>query len=448
MSKLTNTIKPNLDNITPYKEALDKALNGNNNLEIANAHSVLAKAYFYEKQFQEGIDHFDSAILLTKNIDYKKLNAKYLGMKGMAFLDGNIPEEGYICFEEVLQIARDTEDTGLESDALGSMGLVYLETGDPGLAREKFTQALALADNMNDMRRIMTQKGNLGNTHLTIASAEDAYNCFEDALKIARKLDDKFSQIGYLNNIGLLRDNSANIEETINAFEEVRELSSEVKDINGEINALHILIRIYSKENIKSERTLDFINRILDLSITVQDKKMEMHYNDIKIVFLIGLKKVKDAIDFITSKLATNDYKNDNNHRIALLTNLGNAYYDYNDLENAQKAYEEALTIAETDSLKLVMAKLLGRIGAIQADLDNLEESDQKLLLSIEYLKDLNDNYLLGQQYCLLAMNKKDEKDLKKAEEYCNEAITAYTETNSNIHISKAKELLGYIKES
>lgn len=447
MSKLINRVKPNLENINPYKEALNKALKGEDNLEIAKAHSVLAKAYFYEKQFQEGIDHFDSAILLTKNIGDKVLNANYIGMKGMAFLDGNIPEEGFVCFEEVLQIAKDIEDTGLESDALGSMGLVYLETGDPGLAREKFTQSLALADEINDLRRIMTQKGNLGNTHLTIASAEDSYSCFEEALKIARKLGDKHSQIGYLNNIGLLRDNANNTEETISAFEEVRELASEVGDVNGEINALHHLIRIYSLDKTKSELTLNFIDRILLLSETVKDKKMEMHYNDMKIVFLIGLQRLEEAIDFINSKLETEDYKNDENHRIAILTNLGNAYYDKNELENAQTAYEEALTLAEKESKIPVMAKLLGRIGAIQADLGNLKESNIKLLSSIEYIKEVNDNYLLGQQYCLLAMNEKDSKNSQKAAEYCNEAIKAYSETKSELHISKAKELLASIKE-
>lgn len=448
MSKLINTIKPNLDNILPYKESLDKALKEGNKLGIAEAHSVLAKVYFYEKQYQEGIDNFDSAILLAKSIGDKKLNAKYIGIKGMAFLDGNIPEEGYLCFEEVLTIAKDIEDTGLESDALGSMGLVYLETGDPGLAREKFTHALALADEINDVRRIMTQKGNLGNTHLTIASAEDAYNCFEEALEIARKLDDKVSQIGYLNNIGLLRDNADNTEETLIVFEEVRELASEINDVNGELNALHHLIRIYSIDKTKSEQTLNFIDRILILSETIKDKKMEMHYNDMKMVFLIGFKRLEEAIEFINAKLETEDYKNDGNNSIATLTNLGNAYYDNNELENAQIAYEEALTLADKKSKMPVMAKLLGRIGAIQADLGNLKESNKQLLKSIDYINQFHDNYLLGQQYCLLALNEKDSKNLKKAEEYCNQAIKAYSETKSELHISKAKELLALIRES
>ena len=446
--KLENTVKPNLENIIPYKKALEKALIKNNDVEICKAHAALAEIYFYEKQYQEGIDHFDSAILLAKSLGDRKLNARYIGMKGMAFLNGNIPEDGYTCFEEVLKIAEEVKDEGLESDALGSMGLVYMETGDPGLAREKFTKALALAENIHDKNRVMIQKGNLGNVHLTIAAADDSYNCYAEALAIARELKDKVSQLGYLNNIGLLRDNSGNIEETITTFEEVRELAEEINDVNGELNALHHLIRIYSQDKNKSEQTITYIERILNLSKIVNDKKMEMHYNDMKIVFLIGLKKQKEAIEFIKSKLSTQEYQEDKKHRLAILTNLGNAYYDLNKLDNAQQAYDDALLLAQELSNTSSIAKLLGRLGAIYADKGDLKVSNKKLLSSIDYINDLKDNYLLGQQYCLLAMNEKESKNIAKAEEYCNEAISAYSETKSILHISKAKELLGYIKES
>lgn len=447
MSKLVNTVKPNDENIIPYKEALEKALIENNDIEISKAHVALAEIYFYEQQYQEGIEHFDSAILLAKSIGDKKLNARYIGMKGMAFLNGNIPEEGYTCFEEVLEIAEEIKDEGLESDALGSMGLVYMETGDPGLAREKFTKALALAENINDKNRVMIQKGNLGNVHLTIAAADDAYNCYAEALSIARKLKDKVSQLGYLNNIGLLRENAGNIEETISTFEEVRELAEEMNDVNGELNALHHLIRIYSQDKNKSEQTIALIERVLDLSKIEKDKKMEMHYNDMKIVFLIGLKKQKEAIEFIKSKLTTKEYQEDKKHILATLTNLGNAYYDLNELDNAQQAYDDALLLAKELSNNSSIAKLLGRLGAIYADKGDLKVSNEKLLNSIDYIKEVNDNYLLGQQYCLLAMNEKEADNIEKAEAYCNEGILAYSETKSELHISKAKELLGYIQE-
>lgn len=448
MSKLENIVKPNEENITPYKAALDKALKENDDKKISQAHIDLAEVYFYEQQYQEGIDHYDSAILLAKSIGDKKLHAKYIGMKGMAFLNGNIPEEGYKCFEEVLQIAEDINDLGLESDALGSMGLVYMETGDPGLAREKFTKALALAENINDKNRIMIQKGNLGNAHLTIASAEDAYNCYAEALSIAKKLNDKVSQLGYLNNIGLLKDNAGNIDETVATFEQVRVLAEEINDVNGELNALHHLIRIYSQDKSKSVQTISFIERVLDLSKIVHDKKMEMHYNDMKIVFLIGLKKQKEAIEFIKNKLATKEYQENKKHILTILTNLGNAYYDLNELDNAQQAYDKALLLAKELSNKSSIAKLLGRLGAIYADKGDLKVSNEKLLSSIDYVNKIKDNYLLGQQYCLLAMNEKEAENITKAEEYCNEAITAYSETKSEMHISKAKELLVYIKKS
>lgn len=445
--KLENAVKPNLENIIPYKKALEKALKENNDFEICKAHAALAEIYFYEKQYQEGIDHFDSAILLAKSLGDKTLNARYLGMKGMAFLNGNIPEEGYTCFEEVLSIAEEIKDAGLESDALSSMGLVYMETGDPGLAREKFTKALILAEKINDQHRIMFQKGNLGNVQLTIASAEDAYNYYAEALSIAKKLNDKVSQLGYLNNIGLLRDNAGNTEETIEAFEEVREISEEINDINGELNALHQLIRIYSNNKNKAEIILKYIERVLVISKVKNDKKMEMHYNDMKVVFLIKLKKQKEAIEFIKIKLATEEYLSEKKHRLAFLTNMGNAHYDLDELDSAQSAYDDALSLAKELSNTSSIAKLLGRLGAIYADKGDIKISNEKLLDSINHINELGDNYLLGQQYCLLAMNEKEINNLKQAEEYCNKAILAYNETKSELHISKANELMSYITE-
>lgn len=447
MSKLENVIKPNEENIIPYKEALGKALKGNNDIEICKAHAALAEVYFYEKQHQEGIDHFDSAIMLAKSIGDQKLHAKYIGMKGMAFLNGNIPEEGYICFEKVSKIAEEINDDGLESDALGCMGLVYMETGDPGLAKERFVTALALAEKSNDQHRIMLQKGNLGNVNLTIAAAEDSYKYYAEALNIARKLKDKVSQLGYLNNIGLLKDNAGNTKESIEAFEEVRKLAEEINDVIGELNALHHLIRIYSNDNNKAELSLKYIERVLQLSKIVNDKKMELHYNDMKLVFLIRMNKQQEAIKFIKSILDTEDYNSDKKHRLAVLTNLGNAYYDLNDLDNAQSAYDDALLLAQDLSHTSSVAKLLGRLGAIYADKGDIKVSNEKLLSSIEYITELKDNYLLGQQYCLLAMNEKESNNIDKAEEYCNKAISAYNETKSDLHVSKAKELMSYIKD-
>ncbi len=372
----------------------------------------------------------------------RALEARYLGANGVKLIEAKQIQEGYRCFEQVYEIAQEIGDRGLESDALGSMGMVYLDAGDPASAIEKLNAALAIAEEIKDQRREMAHLGGLGNVYLHIAAGEEAVRFFSRALAIAEELGDKQSQAGYLNNLATMEKNAKQYKKAAQLFEQVRPLTRELGDITGERNALRHLIEIYSDNNTNNDLVLVYLRRAIALSQQLDDYPTEAAYEDALILTLLSLNRHQEALEVIDIALQNTRLADLPERKLHLLVNRGNACFDGNQLDAAYDAYEQALKYAVRRQNWQVEARMLGRLGAVEAERGNWDTAVPYTQQSLEKAERIDDKRLIGEQYCMLALANRDLGNRDKAICYCQKAIAAFDTVTVNPLKEKSMRLL------
>ncbi len=367
------------------------------------------------------------------------LEARRLGAEGVAYIETNQLQEGYHCFEQVYAIAQEIGDRGLESDALGSMGMVHLDTGNPAAAIEKLNAALVIAEETEDRQREMAQLGSLGNVYLHIAAGEEAVRFFSRALQMAKELGDKQSQAGYLNNLATMEKNAKQYEKAAQLFERVRPLTRELGDVTGERNALRHLITIYSDNNTNNDLVLVYLRRAIALSQQLDDYQTEAAYEDALILALLSLNRHQKALELIDAALQNERLSDLPERKLHLLVNRGNAYFDDNQLDMAYDAYEQALKYAVRRQNWQVEARMLGRLGAVEAERGNLDTAVSYTQQSLKKAEQIEDKLLISEQYCMLALVHQDLGNQAEAIACCQKAVDTFDD--AVIHPLKEKAL-------
>ena len=306
------------------------------------------------------------------------------------------------------------------------MGLVHLDTGDPAMAIEKFKAALKIAEAHEDLHRKMHHLGGLGNIYLTIAADDQSIQFFNQAYDLALELEDEGAQAGFINNIAIIKKNVNDLDESIKLFEQARNLTRKIGDIPGERNALRHLIDLYSDANKNIDLVLVYIQRAIDLSQQLDDYTAEVTYHDAQILVLLTLNRHPEALRLIDAALQDPRLAKFPERKMQLLVNRGNAYFDGNQIEAANTAYEAALEAAIRQQNWTVEARMLGRLGAIQAELGNLDAAIDYAEQSLKKAKQVEDTRLIGEQYCMLALANQDSGKNAEAIGYCEQALEIF----------------------
>ena len=370
------------------------------------------------------------------------LTARRLGATGAQHLAAKQIEASYRCFEQVYEIARANGHRGLESDALGSMGMVYLETGDPALALQKLKEGLTIAQEIADQKREMAHLGTLGNVYLNLAAGEEAVRFFTQALDLAEVLGDKRAKAGYLTNLATIEKNARQFEKAGQLFEQVRKLTRELGDVPGERNALRHLITLYSERNSKHDLVLVYLQRACVLSQQLHDEQGEAAYQDALILSLLSLNRQREALQLLDAALADERLTLLPERKLQLLVNRGNACFDEHWLDEAFTSYQQALKLAIRRQNWQVEARMLGRLGAVEAERGNVAAAVSFAQQSLAKAERIDDDLLRGEQYCMLALVHRDMGETEEAITYCRQAVDTFAEDSGHPLREKSLRLL------
>jgi len=414
----------NLDEVlVELRKEIDAAQSKADKVGLSQLYKKYTQVLMAVQDYEQGEIQFHNAISLAKDLEDPRLEAQYIGALGNMYVAAKKMDEGYKCFEQVLDIAIKIDDYQLESDALGSMGLVHLDTGDPAMAIEKFNTALKIAETKQDRRRKMNHLSGLGNTYLNIAAEDQAIQFFNQSYDLALELEDEQAQAGFLNNIAIIKKNARDKDGALKLFEQVRSLTRRINDLHGERNALRHLINLYSESNKNNDLVLVYIRRAIDLSQQLNDYASEVGYYDALILVLLTLNRHTEALELIDKALHDKRLPEFSERQMQLLVNRGNACFDGNQIEQAFDAYNQALDASVRRQNENVEARMLGRLGAVQAELGNFESAIAYAGKSLEKARDIEDTRLIGQQYCMLALANRDLGNRVEAIEYCEQAL-------------------------
>ena len=127
---------------------------------------------------------------------------------------------------------------------------------------------------------------------------------------------------------------------------------------------------------------------------------------------------------------------------MAALSYLGIAYYYLEDFESSSSNLQAALEIAVQFQNKPKEAAILGRLSALKADQDELDASNTFASQAIDLAQELDLNRLKGEQLVILALNNYEAGNRDQAIEYCEAAISVFSDLGETELVEQTREYL------
>jgi tetratricopeptide (TPR) repeat protein len=268
--------------------------------------------------------------------------------------------------------------------------------------------------------------------------------CFNKALDMARVRNDKYSQAGYLTNIGALAVRLDDQDKIIEAFEKVRKLTRETGDVPGEMNALNQLIRAYTALE-RHEFALIYTQDARKLA-SENDFDQGNPYTKTLVAQLFGLERDEEAFTVLRESIESARQRADTLREFELLTNLGGALYERDQLEEAYESWTMALKLAGELDKAVEKARIMGYLAMVSAEKGDLKESIEWSHESLELAESCEDRRIVGEQLVSLSLAYRDLGDMKKAMDYCQKGREAFAQVGLYALQEKTEQLYEELK--
>ncbi|GAB6265013.1 MAG: hypothetical protein STSR0001_04570 [Methanothrix sp.] len=172
--------------------------------------------------------------------------AEFLNRLGLAYADLGEPRKAIEHYEQALMISREIGDRRGEGNNLGSLGLAYSDLGEMRLAIEYYEQALMISRKIGDRRGEGADLGNLGNAYRNLGETDNAIEYYQQALVIAKEIGDRKNEGNWLGDMGLAYADLGEPRKAIEHYEQALMISREIGDRRGEGNQLGNLGNAYA----------------------------------------------------------------------------------------------------------------------------------------------------------------------------------------------------------
>lgn len=427
------------------KEDIQSAESSDDPRKLSVALANMGYALFLNNRREEGIEYFDQAEVLAGNeVSDVSVLAHGLGLRILAYQESKRLPHAFKTAGKMLFIAEEEENEAVKCDALSSQAHTLLESGEVSEAFTRFQKAKEIARKLGDDERLMGIHGAMANLSLSIPSLEKALEYYQQALSSAKKIEDKEAEMGYLGNIGSVLSWQGKHDQAVEAFQDVLPYYQE-KDQDGRIvKILNKLVQSYNQlEN--NERVFQYAFAGLEL-LDEQENELVFEFLEPIILAYYREGKIQEAHNMISEAITLARSKGDLKREVEFLINLGESFVASEMPERALDIYREALDGSRELERTYYEAYLIGRIGFVNAELDDLDEAVERHLQSIEMAQENRLPELEGEQRSMLALTYEELGRLEKAIDQAERAVEIYELAELEDSAAKARQLLENLK--
>jgi tetratricopeptide (TPR) repeat protein len=168
-------------------------------------------------------------------------------------------------YNEALNINKDIGDLSGQATNLNNIGMYYRAKGDFNNAFELFNQSIALTEEIGEKTNLAVRYGNKGSIYEARREFEKALEEYKKALSIEQSLGNLGGVASQLTNIGGVSGDLGRYEETIKNYEKSLNIMEKLGNKPGIARALNNLGIIYFKYKRDHEKSLNYLQRALDI---------------------------------------------------------------------------------------------------------------------------------------------------------------------------------------
>jgi tetratricopeptide (TPR) repeat protein len=263
----------------------------------------LGTVYLKLGETKKGIEYFEQALNISREIGNRRGEGSCLGNLGIAYFKVGETKKGIEYLERSLNISREIGDKAGEGNRLGNLGNVYSDLGETKKAIEYYEQALNILREIGDRSGEEHHLGNLGGECIKLGETKKGIGYIEQALNISREIGDRRGEGNCLGNLGLAFRDLGEVNKAIEYYEQALDISRETGDRHGEGNRLGNLGVAYSDMG-GTKKAIEYFEQGLNISREIADRSGEEHHLGNMGVEYLKLGEVNKAIELLRESLA------------------------------------------------------------------------------------------------------------------------------------------------
>jgi tetratricopeptide (TPR) repeat protein len=415
--------------------------------EHLRALTTLGQAYLKTGNAPKALTQFDEGLEVAHAQHDAQSEARFLGFQGMALRRlGNSPLARR-AFSASLKLARETQQTALEIDTLVQLGQVQVEMGQSGRAIAQYETAFDLAAERGEQSRQIMIAAELGTLFATLDAPDKALEYLAIALETASAAGNIRTVCSCNLQIGEVLLSQHDHAQAQSAFEAALEQAGDLADPLMQMRALNGLMRTHAGAG-RLTLALTYGDQAVGLAREHADSAREIAYISALVGLLLPAGKSGKALRYLQRGLEIAHAQDDWDWQLSMNTLLGHAYYQEEQLGDAQAAYREALTHAEFLQDQKAMAYLAGRLGAVMADQGETTAALDTTQRALEQALALEDEPLAAEQKVLLAFLHRDLGDNEQAQTLCRQALATFEATGDEEYAERARALLAELNDA
>lgn len=304
---------------------------------------------------------------------------------------------------------------------------------------ENFTALLAELDNL-----ILAAQWAIANQHTSKACfivsalfARGSYllgygGFFEQAENLLQQVADATKgslEAIFRNHLGIVYRRSGRVDDAIKAFKEALEIAEKCADRELIGQVLGDLAIAYHEKS-EYDKALKYFKRALDKSTDRIDIARHLSYQGVTYADMGSYDNAKVSYDRAL-KILNSIEGSPVEHELmknTVLGNIGNAYFDQGDLQEAMKHYDEALVIARRVGDRRREGRHLGNIGNVHFHLGEYDEALERFQEALAVHRKVGDLRREGRRNAHIANVYRDKGDFDSAKEHYNAAADIMTQ--------------------
>lgn len=310
-----------------FKETSDQGTEANYMKGVAYSKNGFGILWANLGDYAKGLDSFDAAQDLFKNLNDNKGVAFVQNNKGTIYESMGLYDKALAEYQSALGLY---EALGLQEEiavTANNLGSSNSEMGRFDAALAYFQQALEIHKELGYDKEAATELNNIGDLYQKEGLTEDALNFYNQAMSIAKEIQDP-SLIANVNlNLGYLFHGEKDYPKAITYYEKALKTFTDTQDSEGEVSALNNLGSVYADER-NPEKAVEY-------HLQAYEKSSDSGFRE-------GL---KHALKQLASDYQALDNYSEASHYLVLYTEL----VDTLQAEDTAKAFANSEVLFDTE---------------------------------------------------------------------------------------------------
>jgi len=232
---------------------------------MCNTLNTIGNIFRTAGQYSQALQFLERAYQTA--IEIQNLNAKALTLNsiGVIYFHMGKLDSAFEKYNEGFNINKDIGDLSGQATGLNNIGMYYRAKGDFNKAFELFDQSITLTEKIGEKTNLGLRYGNRASIYEAKREFEKALADYKKALSIEQSLKNLEGIASQLTNIGGVLGDLGRYDETLENYEKSLNIMENLGNKPGIARALNNLGIIYYKYKKDHEKSIDFLQRALDI---------------------------------------------------------------------------------------------------------------------------------------------------------------------------------------